>query len=189
MAIFLVDMLAHCCLREGAGLISAIRQSLSVNHPIRRLLLPFTLGTVYRNRVYNEYLRENGLYHRVFAFKYKELQRLIRDSMENPPTLQRGQIRQPSDQMKYRFRLFRKKLAVMKRLPDEIYPLYTDSFAFWSQTLDFVQGYIEVYYNDQANDDSLLCRDKELVSFYQGILHILGINSKYRLKKFKNFKK
>eukprot|EP01084_Bolivina_argentea_P011600 21683_1 len=134
VAIFLIDMLSHCHFRESTGLMKAIRNNLNENHPIRRLLLPFTFGTVQKNRIFNEYLRENGLYHRCFAFKYKELQRLIRDSMCDLQNILSGEIRKEKDKMKYKFRLIRKKVSVMKRLPDEIYPIYNDIWSYWTHT-------------------------------------------------------
>ena len=81
VAIFLVDLVAHCRFRETSGLMKAMQTTLDPNHPIRRLLLPFTFGSVYANRVLNEYLKENALFHRCFAFEYKELSRLITDAM------------------------------------------------------------------------------------------------------------
>ena len=31
------------------------------------------------------------------------------------------------------------QVHVMRKLPDEMYPIYTDSLDFWVQTLDFVK--------------------------------------------------
>lgn len=104
VATFLVDMVAHCRLRETNGLIKAVQKCLKQDHPIRRLLLPFMYGTVYSNRVYNEYLKKDGLFHRCFAFTYDELSRLIKDAMSDPP-----QNRGPKDNIKYRWRLAKVK--------------------------------------------------------------------------------
>ena len=154
-----MEFLAHSHFREANGFVKAIRETLPEDHKIRRLLTPFTLGTVRCNRVFNEFLRENGLYHRAFGFKYTELQRLIRESMSDAPILQSGQVRDAKDRMKYRFRLFRKKVQVMKKLPDEIYPVFADLWAFWIQALDLVEHYQELYYNKDEKDDSLLESD------------------------------
>lgn len=184
VAIFLVDFLAHSHFREANGFIKAIREALPPDHNIRRLLIPFTIGTVKCNRVFNEFLRENGLYHRCFAFKYKELQRLIREAMEDAPVLQKGQVRAQQDRIKYRFRLFRKKVQVMKKLPDEVYPLYSDLFFYWVQALDLLTGWVNTYYNnDDSNDDELIA-DNDAAKFYDAILKNLKIDPKYRLKKF-----
>lgn len=185
VATFLVDFVCHSRFRESNAWIKAIRDHLSANHPVRRLLTPFTLGTVQSNRVMNEYLRANGLYHRCFAFSYKELQRLIGDSMSDAPKLEKGKTRNLQDQMRFRFRLFRKKVGVMKKLPDEVYPIYTDVWDFWVQTLKFVEYFIEVFYNKNDADDSLLEKDGELFAFYEGVLANLGVaKNKYRYKKF-----
>ena len=86
VAVFLGDVVA---LKLGAGnaFLTAIRE---MDQPqthqtslFRKLLIPFTFGMVYQNRVYNEYLKENGLFHRIFAFEYDELQRLIKDFIDN----------------------------------------------------------------------------------------------------------
>ena len=109
MATFLVDMVAQSRFREGGGLVRAIHETLSVDHPVRRLLLPFTFGTVYINRVFNEYLKENGLFHRIFAFQYKALSQLILDAMGNSQRissyLSGNGNKTGFEQNKYRFRL------------------------------------------------------------------------------------
>merc|ERR1711933_587243 len=81
-------------------------------------------------------------------------------------------------------RLFRKKFSVLKKLPDEIYPIYTDVYDFWVQSLKFVEEYIEIFYNKDDKDDSELLADGELSRFYDEIRENLGIDKKYRLKKF-----
>jgi len=184
VAVLLVDQVCHSQFREAQSLVSAIRGHLSDTHPIRRMLLPFTIGTVYRNRATNEYLAENGLYHRCLAFKYVELQRLVRESMESAPPLQANQERGVNDRMKYRFRLMRKKVHVLSKLSQEIYPIYTDVWDFWTQTLDFVTKFVKLYYGQNDKDDSQLERDDELKTFYAALIESLSIDAKYRLKKF-----
>ena len=71
VSIFLTDFLSHSQFRETSGLIKSMHETLPFEHPIRKLMLPFTLGAVYSNRIYNELLREKCLYHRAFAFKYE----------------------------------------------------------------------------------------------------------------------
>ena len=108
VATFLVDMVAQSRFREGGGLLRAIHETLSVNHPVRRLLLPFTFGTVYANRVFNEYLKEHGLFHRIFAFQYKALSQLILDAMGNSQPisgLSGSGNKSCFEENKYRFRL------------------------------------------------------------------------------------
>ena len=83
MAVFLVDLVAQCRFRESSGLIRAIQETLKPDHPIRRLMLPFTFGTVYSNRVCNEYFKKNGLFHRAFGFTYSSLGKLMKNSMMN----------------------------------------------------------------------------------------------------------
>ena len=78
------------------------------------------MGIVYANRIFNEYLKENGLYHQSFAFEYSEEQRLIKDSMEDAAVLTKEEFSNLSDEqrnvrsMKYKHRLLRKKVQVMK---------------------------------------------------------------------------
>ena len=151
VATFLVDFVAHSRFRESNAWIKAIRSHLGPNHAIRRLLARFTIGPVRANRVFNEYLRQNGLYHRCFAFPYTELQRLIKDSMSDAPKLESGQSRAIEDMMRFRFRLFRKKVGVMKKLPDEVYPIYTDVWAFWVQTLKVRTDCLRRHYNLVSN--------------------------------------
>ena len=98
---FLVDMVAHCRLRETGGFIKAVQKCLNDNHPIRRLLLPFMYGTSYSNRVYNEYLKEMIIY-RCFAFTYDGLSGLIKDAMSDAPDKRQ---RESKDEIKYTWRL------------------------------------------------------------------------------------
>eukprot|EP01084_Bolivina_argentea_P076248 138168_1 len=184
VATFLIDMIAHCRFREASGFIKAIQNKLNINHPIRRLLLPFTFGTVYSNRLFNEYLKENGLFHRAFAFKYNELSKLIKNAMCNAPPLKHGHQRSVVDANKYIFRLLRKKVQLFNKLPNEVYPLYMNLYNFWSRTLDFVSKYVNQYYNDDEKDDSKLFEDNEIISFYEELLKIVNLDNKYKLKKF-----
>jgi len=184
VTVFLVDMLAHCRFREASIMAKALQDHLPANHPIRRFMTPFTLGTVYSNRVLNEHLRRNGLYHRAFAFTYDALQSLIRESMTDATS---GANRGPEDLMKYRFRLFRKKMAVMKKLPDQVLPLYNDSWDFWLDTLKFSELYVQRFYNADDRDDSKLKADKALEAFFTQIMHdVLPKDSKdtFTFKKF-----
>eukprot|EP00484_Ammonia_sp_Unknown_P021957 CAMPEP_0197034918 /NCGR_PEP_ID=MMETSP1384-20130603/12845_1 /TAXON_ID=29189 /ORGANISM="Ammonia sp." /LENGTH=645 /DNA_ID=CAMNT_0042464889 /DNA_START=49 /DNA_END=1986 /DNA_ORIENTATION=- len=185
VATFLVDHLAHCLFRESNALTQAIRTTLPEDHPIRRLLLPFTLGSVYANRVFNEYLRENGLYHRAFAFTYKALQQLIYDSMEDAP-LKKSRV-EATEMMKYRFLLFRKKGSVLKKLPDQVYPPGKDWYEFWYETLEFVDKYMLILYGPQPenpDEDSRLLEDKPAAAFYAALREKLSIIEKYRFKRF-----
>ena len=101
-------MVAHCRLRESNTLIKAI-QSLSNQHPIRRLLTPFIYGSAYSNRVYNEYLRKNGLFDRCFGFTYNGLTKLMFDAMANAPATDRT----AKDDIKYRWRLITVRCIVL----------------------------------------------------------------------------
>eukprot|EP01083_Nonionella_stella_P103636 296154_1 len=183
---FLVDMISHCRFRESASLIKAMHQHLGHNHPVRRLLIPFTYGTVYANCMYNEHLKKNGLFHRVFAFTYDGLSKLIKDSMADAPPR-----REPRDDMKYRWKFTRKKACPVKKNSDldlktfsPYYPLYADVLSFWDDTLEFVAAYIASYYNDNDKDDHMLTGDKELVDFYDALLTYSGITTKFKLSKF-----
>eukprot|EP01084_Bolivina_argentea_P252971 424802_1 len=181
VATYLVDMIAHCRFREAGGLIKAIQSTLNANHPIRRLLTPFTYGTVYANNVYNEYLKKNGLFHRAFAFTYAELARLMKDAMTDAPI---NKVRDRKDSIKYRWKFARKKCSAMKNCPDQIYPFYSDLYSFWVDTLDFVSNYVFNYYNAEEEDQSLLYADKEMVNFYSALIKNSGIDNKFKLKKY-----
>lgn len=180
VATFLVDMLAHCRFVEGSAMAKCLQEYLPEDHPMRRLMTPFTLGTVHSNRVMNEHLRENGLYHRAFAFTYEELQKLVRSSMEEAT---KNQNRERIEGEKYRFRLFRKKLNVMKALPDQVFPLQNDSWTFWLDTLKFVELYAQRYYGNDDRDQSKLEADKDLLAFFNALLEEVGVGP-YSFKKF-----
>eukprot|EP01083_Nonionella_stella_P007191 20770_1 len=187
VATYLVDMICHTRFRESNALVKSIQTSLNVDHPIRRLLLPFTFGTAYVNCVFNEYLKENGLYHRAFAFTYDSLCSLITDSISDaPPLTARAGTRKQKDVMKYRFRIIKKKVQVMKTLPENIYPIYNDTYDFWVETLEFVEDYVDQYYgNDVEVANQRLLSDREMVDFYETLLNSCGIETtRYRLKKF-----
>merc|ERR1712013_224359 len=104
-------------------------------------------------------------------------------SMEDAtPNQNRGRM----DRMKYRFRLFRKRMKVMKKLPDQVFPLCNDSWAFWLDSLKFSELYVQKYYNNDDSDDSQLQGDKELEVFYKRVMEDLGegLSDLYTFKKF-----
>merc|ERR1719334_1522991 len=184
VATFLVDHLAHNQLRESSGFIKALRK-LPENHELRRLMLPFTYGAVQRGRAMNEYLREFGLYHRAFAFTYSELQRLIRDAMSDAPDPKQGQVtRKPVDQMRYRWKLFKKKIKLTKQLVDQIHGLYTDGYDFWTNTFNFVTKFTQAYYGSNPQDSSKLESDQYIQDFYAELMANWKFPSKFRLKKY-----
>jgi len=184
VATFLVDHLAHFQLRECSGMIKALRK-LPEGHELRRLMLPFTYGVVQRGRAMNEYLRENGLYHRAFAFTYSELQRLIRDAMSDAPDPKQGQVtRKPVDQMRYRWKLFKKKIKLTKQLVDQIHGLYTDGYDFWTNTFNFVTKFTQAYYGSNPQDSSKLESDQYIQDFYAELMANWKFPSKFRLKKY-----
>lgn len=157
------------------------------SHPIRRLMLPFTFGAIYSNRIYSEYLRKHGLFHRCFAFKYNALKKLMNDSVNGT----------------YAFKLFKKKVSYMRSLPDSVFPLSTDCNEFWLISLNLVSRSFPLIYgvfdepskeereraiadNNEQNlpVDKLLIADKDLHAFYEILIKKLNIEQRFRLKRF-----
>mmetsp|Transcript_27025 Transcript_27025/g.44346 ORF Transcript_27025/g.44346 Transcript_27025/m.44346 type:complete len:667 (+) Transcript_27025:2212-4212(+) len=176
-ACFLVDNVCHSRFREASGIVRAAQSMLSASHPIRRLLLPFCYGTVYANRVLNEYLKEHALLHRAFAFTYHALTKLVRDAMSNAP---KG--KSSAYPNRYKFKLMKLKVACMKHIPEEIYPLHDAISSFWTFTLEMVEKYVGSYYEDKK---SALAADDELVAFYTALCRVCHVNlQKFGLSKF-----
>lgn len=128
--------------------------------------MPFTTGAVYANRVYREYLRENGLFHRCFAFTYLSLQQLIDDGIAE-----------------YSFRLIKKRVSYMKNMPRDAYPLHTDTYDMFLNALRYMENIVGAIYGDDESDERMI-DDHELFNFYAILLDKLSIGTKFRYKKF-----
>ena len=72
----------------------------------------------------------------------------------------------------------------MRKLPREIYPIYSNLWRFWLNALKFIKGYVGNYYGLSDNEDSPLYADKELVAFYDVLMKAMGVDKKFKLKKF-----
>ena len=120
-----------CYLIKSLNWNIAIKECLPLNHPIRRLCIIFNIGTVSSiNEIFDEFCQENGLFHRLFAFEYKELIRLINDFI-----------------YKYQYKSICDELREMGQVcNDSKYPLYNDITEFHDILYKFLNEYMDIYY-------------------------------------------
>lgn len=108
-----------------------IKECLPTNHCLNRLCNIFNIGTISSiNETFDEFCCENGLFHRLFAFEYKELIRLINDGIN-----------------KYEYKSICDELREMGKIcNDEYYPFYNDISSFYDVLYEFINNYMNIYF-------------------------------------------
>jgi len=131
--------------------ILADRQNLPKNHPIRRLIKPFSHGTPTVNLGAQMFLTtENSLLHRATALSFDG----IRTALVHGLKTVRAQGR-PMDKYK----------EVLEELGEESFPFAADGTDFYKVVHKMVDGYFRVYYQT----DEELRADQDLARFYAAI--------------------
>eukprot|EP00286_Rhodomonas_abbreviata_P001119 CAMPEP_0181288858 /NCGR_PEP_ID=MMETSP1101-20121128/566_1 /TAXON_ID=46948 /ORGANISM="Rhodomonas abbreviata, Strain Caron Lab Isolate" /LENGTH=1147 /DNA_ID=CAMNT_0023393027 /DNA_START=146 /DNA_END=3589 /DNA_ORIENTATION=+ len=134
---------------------SSDRQNLPKNHPIRRLLKPFTHKTPTVNMGAQSFLTtEYGLLHRAASLDFKG----VRDAFLLAMTTNRYSsydkaIEDPEGQV-----------AMLKELGEERFPFAADALDFYKVIHKFVDGYLKTYY---PNDEDIR-NDQYFLNFYAG---------------------
>jgi hypothetical protein len=152
---------------ECNAFVSASRKHLSVNHPLRIFLKPFTYHTVSINyQAAMSLVNERGLVHRVWAFDYDEFLKVC-DYIS----------------MNYKFRLLPDFISETMHPDknnktdeewDRIYPIYHDLNEFWKIIQRYVTNFFKINYNITVEND-ILPSDLYIKRFINEICKQLGI--------------
>ena len=163
------DHLIVTHMMECNAFVSASREHLPVDHPLRTFIKPFTYHTVSVNyQAAMSLVNNRGLVHRIWAFDYDEFLHLCDYIMMN-----------------YKFRLLpdliSKSMSPQKndRTDDQwdrVYPIYHDLNAFWAIVRKYVKNFFQINYHASVESDDLP-NDPALVEFIHGISKQLGIGN------------
>jgi len=137
-------------------LAAAEAEHLGAQHPIRRMLRPFTYGTVGINLGAIATLAvENGLLHRASAFTWSSLQEGFKKSFD----LNRfqGTMSRLKENNMYE--------EATSTTASKNYPFGQDGLAFEQVVMEFVSKYVNLYYTT----DQDVFNDRELVEFWDGL--------------------
>lgn len=161
---------------ECNAFVTASRKCLSVNHPLRRFVKPFTYHTVSVNhQAARSLINERGLVHRIWAFDYDEFLKVC-DYIS----------------MNYKFRILPhfihpsmspKENDKTDEQWDKIYPIYHDLNAFWKIIQTYVKNFFCINYNVSLENDNLP-HDVQMAEFIHEICQQLGIPGITSLKCF-----
>ena len=138
-------------------LAAAEAEHLGAHHPIRRMLRPFTYGTVGINLGAIATLAvENGLLHRASAFTWSSLQEGFKKSFDlNRFTGTMSQYLKGNNMF----------LDATSKTASKNYPFGQDGLAFEKVVMEFVSKYVNLYYTT----DQDIFDDRELVEFWDGL--------------------
>ncbi|CAF1104185.1 unnamed protein product [Didymodactylos carnosus] len=163
---------------ECNAFVSASRQHLPFDHPLRIFIKPFTYHTVTINyQAALSLVNNRGLVHRIWAFDYDEFLKVC-DYIS----------------MNYKFRLLPDFIDKSmdadnnnktKDEWDKIYPIHRDLNEFWNIIHKYVENFFEINYNLSINDDNdNLPDDLYITKFIQEICKQIGIAGITSLKYF-----
>lgn len=143
------DHLGYTHLMMANMLVTATRENLGVDHPIRRLLRPYEFRTVAVN--YDAALAlapRGGLAHRTFAFTYEGLVGCLNHALHTGRLLTVPQLlaEKPTQHLGDRF------------------PFATDALALWSTIQSFVDEYVGIFYAPGT-----LAADPEMRAFWRAL--------------------
>ena len=145
------------------SLIKAMTSTLNIDHPMYRLLLPFTFRTTYINKSLSIALFcRGGFIERVWGFPYKEIITISKAGKEQ-----------------FKFKQFGKEIydKSMENVPNEIFPMKQDCNDFFNVMNEFVSKYIKTYY--KTNDD--LNNDQDIKEFYNKLAKDLKYDGKFNI--------
>jgi len=158
------DHAIDCHLMYANTLIKAMT-TLNPNHPIYRLLLPFTFRTTYINKSLEMALfSEGGFIERVWGFPYKEIERISKESKEG-----------------FRFKQFNKEIydKSMQNENNTIFPMKQDCNDFFEIMNEFVTKYINTYYQNKTEDE--LNKDENIKAFFNELKDNLKYDGKLNI--------
>lgn len=165
--ITICDHLLVTHMMECNAFVTASRKALSINHPLRIFIKPFTYHTVSVNyQAATSLVNERGLVHRIWAFDYDEFLKVCDYASMN-----------------YKFRLLPNFIPetmypeANKKKDDEwdkIYPVYHDLNKFWDIIKKYVTNFFRINYNLTVKSDNLP-NDPDIKEFINEICEQLGI--------------
>jgi hypothetical protein len=161
VAITVTDHLWGLHLRTGNEMVTALREQLSPEHPIRLLLKPFTYRTIsVAHRAANTLVVERGLPHRGFSLTYDAFKRLL---VHGSPLA--------------RLETFPDLLAARGVADLADFPWGDDGRALWAIIHRYVGANVGLHYPD----DAALAADVELQSLWRALDPIRSAKTSARL--------
>ncbi len=137
---------------------TANHENLGKNHPIRRMLTPFTYNNIEINQgAITTLLPSHSLFHRASALSAKGIHEAFQMGYEV------NHIFEPIRSLARHDRLDAD--GNIKKRNGKLLPFEEDMVEFWKVVNEFVRGYVSVYYQ---NDDDIR-NDSELISFFENL--------------------
>lgn len=163
---------------ESNAFVSASRQHLPANHPLRNFTKPFTYHTVSVNyQAAVSLVNKRGLVHRIWAFDYDEFLKVCDYASMN-----------------YAFRLLPDFISetmhpnennATEEDWDKVYPIYHDLNKFWDIIQTYLENFFKINYGLSAKDgNDHLPEDKYISNFISEICKQLGIPGITSLQRF-----
>ncbi|OQS03666.1 hypothetical protein THRCLA_04012 [Thraustotheca clavata] len=141
-----VDHLLGIHVTVANSLVTSSREQLPPNHPLRRLIKPFTFRTVIINHAASYALFwPKGMLHRAFALSLDGMQQTWEFGLAN-----------------FKYETFPEHKA-RQNIDTATLPYHEDGIDYWNIVHNFVSEYLDLYYK---SDDSLL-QDDSVVAFWE----------------------
>ncbi|KAF0684316.1 Aste57867_23713 [Aphanomyces stellatus] len=140
-----VDHLLGIHITVANYLTTSSREQLPVNHPLRRLIKPFTFRTVSINFGAGRALFwPNGMLQRAYALSTAGMKQTWEFGLKH-----------------FVYNTFPNRIAKQNIDTIEL-PFHKDGMDYWTIVFNFVNAYVDLYYTDDAN----LTSDKDAVNFW-----------------------
>jgi len=162
-----IDHLVWTHFIEANSFVIVTRETLSIDHPLRYFLKPFTFRIIAINyKASTNLVAERGPVHRAWGFPYDELTRVLQYS-----------------QKAYKYDKISNKIdpKMKQLLNDNEYPFIYDVERYFNIINTLVNSYFNIFY--PINEPDIFENDEEIRTFYQHICIRLGINHIYTREK------
>lgn len=160
----LVDHLYGTHLQLANVGVQAMREQLSVDHPVRRFLVPFSYGSININDLARTTLvtRDSWL-PRAVALDDEGLQLAWASAFQILPP---DYITNESDPIKMLESLFDREAQIEKKRSEGLFTAYyKQALQYWKILHGFVSSYLDHYYGTGAKGDLAMAADQELKLF------------------------
>ena len=161
----LVDHLYGCHLQLANVVVQAMREQLSVDHPIRRFLVPFSYGTININDLARQTLvTRDSFVPRLVPLDNEGLQLAWASAYKLlPPEYLPDTSLGPIETIE---RLFDREQAIQRKFDSGLStPYLQQALKYWKIMRKFVSDYLEHYYGTGSRGEMALAADEELRLF------------------------
>jgi len=161
----LVDHLYGCHLQLANVVVQAMREQLSVDHPVRRFLVPFSYGTININDLARQTLvTRDSFLPRLVSLDNEGLQLAWASAYKLlPAEYLASESEGPIAFMESLFD--REKMIQQKREQGMFTQYYQQSLEYWKIVKKFVSSYLDHYYGVGEKGDLALAADEEMKRF------------------------